>query len=86
MLSGVFIVDATVTLFRRLVRGERVYAAHRSHAIHGNKPPQQCGGLLQEQADLSVGVLRGGHVAEDAQARSRGQQTKQSRHGATDIA
>ena len=32
MLSGVFIVDATVTLFRRLVRGERVYAAHRSHA------------------------------------------------------
>jgi Fuc2NAc and GlcNAc transferase len=28
---GVFIADATFTLFRRLLRGERVYAAHRSH-------------------------------------------------------
>jgi UDP-GlcNAc:undecaprenyl-phosphate GlcNAc-1-phosphate transferase len=27
-----FIVDATVTLVRRLVRGERVWIAHRSHA------------------------------------------------------
>jgi len=26
-----FIVDATVTLFRRLLRGERVWEAHRSH-------------------------------------------------------
>lgn len=32
ILLGVFIVDATVTLLRRLVRGERVYEAHRSHA------------------------------------------------------
>lgn len=32
ILLGVFIVDATVTLIRRLVRGERVYEAHRSHA------------------------------------------------------
>lgn len=28
---GVFICDATYTLVRRLLRGERVYAAHRSH-------------------------------------------------------
>jgi Fuc2NAc and GlcNAc transferase len=32
ILGGVFFVDATVTLARRLVRGERVYQAHRSHA------------------------------------------------------
>lgn len=32
ILLGVFIVDATWTLFRRLLRGERVYEAHRSHA------------------------------------------------------
>lgn len=32
ILLGVFIVDATFTLIRRLVRGDRVYEAHRSHA------------------------------------------------------
>ncbi len=32
ILLGVFMVDATITLFRRLGRGERVYQAHRSHA------------------------------------------------------
>ena len=32
VLLGVFIVDATMTLIRRLLRGERVYEAHRSHA------------------------------------------------------
>jgi Fuc2NAc and GlcNAc transferase len=32
ILLGVFIVDATYTLFRRLLRGEKVYEAHRSHA------------------------------------------------------
>jgi Fuc2NAc and GlcNAc transferase len=32
ILGGVFFVDATVTLLRRLLRGERVYEAHRSHA------------------------------------------------------
>ena len=32
ILLGVFIVDATFTLMRRLLRGERVYEAHRSHA------------------------------------------------------
>lgn len=32
ILLGVFIVDATYTLMRRLVRGDKVYEAHRSHA------------------------------------------------------
>lgn len=32
ILLGVFIVDATFTLLRRLCRGEKVYEAHRSHA------------------------------------------------------
>ncbi len=32
ILLGVFIVDATFTLLRRLLRGEAVYQAHRSHA------------------------------------------------------
>lgn len=32
ILLGVFIVDATYTLVRRLLRGERVYEAHRRHA------------------------------------------------------
>lgn len=31
ILLGVFIVDATFTLIRRLVRGDKVYEAHRSH-------------------------------------------------------
>jgi Fuc2NAc and GlcNAc transferase len=32
ILLGAFVVDATVTLFRRLIRGERVHHAHCSHA------------------------------------------------------
>ncbi|KTC59821.1 MULTISPECIES: MraY family glycosyltransferase [Pseudomonas syringae group] len=32
ILLGVFIVDATVTLVRRLLRREKLYEAHRSHA------------------------------------------------------
>jgi len=32
ILLGVFIVDATYTLLRRLLRGEKIYEAHRSHA------------------------------------------------------
>jgi len=32
ILLGVFVVDATVTLLRRLLRGDKVYEAHRSHA------------------------------------------------------
>ena len=32
ILLGVFIVDATWTLLRRFLRGEKIYEAHRSHA------------------------------------------------------
>jgi Fuc2NAc and GlcNAc transferase len=32
ILLGVFIVDATLTLVRRFLRGEKVYEAHRNHA------------------------------------------------------
>jgi Fuc2NAc and GlcNAc transferase len=32
ILAGVFVVDASVTLIRRVLRGERFYEAHRSHA------------------------------------------------------
>lgn len=32
ILMGVFVVDATWTLMHRLLRGERIYEAHRSHA------------------------------------------------------
>lgn len=32
ILLGVFVVDASYTLIHRLLRGERVYEAHRSHA------------------------------------------------------
>lgn len=32
ILLGVFIVDATTTLIRRVIRGDKVYEAHRSHA------------------------------------------------------
>lgn len=32
ILLGVFIVDATFTLIRRLIRGDKIYEAHRSHA------------------------------------------------------
>ena len=32
ILLGIFVVDATFTLLRRLLRGDKVYEAHRSHA------------------------------------------------------
>jgi len=32
IMLGVFVVDATLTLLRRLLRGDKVYEAHRSHA------------------------------------------------------
>jgi Fuc2NAc and GlcNAc transferase len=32
ILLGAFIVDASVTLLRRMVRGDRVHDAHRTHA------------------------------------------------------
>lgn len=45
ILLGVFVVDATLTLLRRLLRRQKVYEAHRSHAYqhaarrHGSHIP-----------------------------------------------
>lgn len=44
ILLGVFIVDASWTLFRRLLQGERVYEAHRRHAYQ--LATRSCGGHL----------------------------------------
>jgi len=52
ILGGVFFVDATVTLLRRLLRGERVHQAHRSHAYQwlarrwGNHAKVTCAVLI----------------------------------------
>jgi Fuc2NAc and GlcNAc transferase len=35
ILSGVFLADATVTLLRRIFRGDRWFEAHRLHAYQG---------------------------------------------------
>ncbi|WP_374374190.1 glycosyltransferase family 4 protein [Pseudomonas sp. AP-1] len=51
ILLGVFIVDATVTLVRRLARGERVYEAHRSHAY------QFAARLFKRHLPVTLGVL-----------------------------
>lgn len=53
ILLGVFVVDASVTLLRRLLRGERVYEAHRSHAYqHASR---RLGGHLP--VTLAVAVI-----------------------------
>ncbi|MBV2133630.1 glycosyltransferase family 4 protein [Pseudomonas sp. MAP12] len=44
ILLGVFIVDATYTLLHRMLRGEKVYEAHRSHAYQ--HAARQLGGHL----------------------------------------
>ncbi|PCR95181.1 glycosyl transferase [Pseudomonas fluorescens] len=51
ILLGVFIVDATFTLLRRLVRGDKVYEAHRSHAY------QYASRLYGKHLPVTLGVL-----------------------------
>ncbi|WP_404363714.1 glycosyltransferase family 4 protein [Marinobacter sp.] len=53
VLLGVFVVDATYTLIQRLVRGEKVYEAHRSHAyqhaartLGGHRPVTLAAGAI----------------------------------------
>jgi glycosyltransferase WbpL len=53
ILLGVFVVDATVTLARRVVRGERFYEAHRSHAYQ--HAAQRWGAHLP--VTVAVGVI-----------------------------
>jgi len=51
ILLGVFIVDATWTLVRRLLRGEKVYQAHRSHAY------QYASRQLKKHKTVTLGVI-----------------------------
>lgn len=53
ILLGVFIVDATTTLLRRLARGDRVYDAHRNHAYQ--RAARMLGGHLW--VTLAVGAI-----------------------------
>ncbi|HLS56149.1 MAG TPA: glycosyltransferase family 4 protein [Zeimonas sp.] len=53
ILLGVFVTDATVTLLRRLARGEKLYEAHRSHAYQ--HAARRLGGHLP--VTLAVGVI-----------------------------
>lgn len=50
ILSSVFIVDATVTVVRRMVGGEKWYKAHRSHAY------QRAARRFQSHKKVTVGV------------------------------
>jgi len=69
ILLGVFIVDATLTLFRRYVRGEKIYEAHRSHAYqhaahlyNAHKPVSLAVGMINMVwlMPLALWVGRGG--------------------------
>jgi Fuc2NAc and GlcNAc transferase len=51
ILMGVFVVDATFTLVRRLLRGDKVYEAHRSHAY------QAAARRFGAHRPVSLGVL-----------------------------
>jgi Fuc2NAc and GlcNAc transferase len=51
ILSGVFIVDATVTLLSRMWKGERLYEAHRFHAY------QRAVDVFQSHVKITLGVL-----------------------------
>lgn len=53
VLLGVFVVDATVTLLRRLAVGERIYEAHHSHAYQ--HAARRCGG--HRPVTLVVGAI-----------------------------
>jgi Fuc2NAc and GlcNAc transferase len=62
ILLGVFVTDATVTLLRRLIRGERVYEAHRSHAYQ-NASRRMGGHLPVTLAVAVINVLWLGPIA-----------------------
>ncbi|MGQ5525073.1 MraY family glycosyltransferase [Chitinimonas sp. PSY-7] len=50
VLLGVFVVDATTTLVRRVLRGHKFHEAHRSHAY------QYMSRLMQAHKPISLGV------------------------------
>lgn len=51
ILAGVFIVDATVTLIRRSLAGEKFYEAHRTHGYQHAKD------LLKKHFNVTIGIL-----------------------------
>ncbi|HEX9931937.1 MAG TPA: glycosyltransferase family 4 protein [Allosphingosinicella sp.] len=53
ILIGLFVVDASVTVIRRALRGERIYEAHRSHAYQ--RASRRYGSHLP--VTLAVGAL-----------------------------
>jgi Fuc2NAc and GlcNAc transferase len=64
ILLGAFVVDATVTLMRRVSRGEKFYVAHRSHAyqhaarrVGGHLPVTLAVGLINVAFLLPVALL-----------------------------
>jgi UDP-N-acetylmuramyl pentapeptide phosphotransferase/UDP-N-acetylglucosamine-1-phosphate transferase len=80
LLSLYTLADATLTLFRRLLKGERVYAAHRTHfyqraVAEGLRVPQVTArvfvlGLLL--ASLAIGSVLAGSLAADLLALALG--------------
>lgn len=67
ILLGVFIVDATFTLFHRLIKGEKIYIAHRSHAyqiaarhFHSHKAVSLTVGLINLLWLFPMGYLVSG--------------------------
>lgn len=50
ILLGVFIIDATLTLLRRLIRGERIHEPHRLHAY------QHAADRLDSHVPVSLGT------------------------------
>jgi Fuc2NAc and GlcNAc transferase len=64
ILLGVFIVDATLTLFCRIIKGAKIYEAHRSHAYqvaaryyHSHKVVSLAVGLINLLWLFPVGYL-----------------------------
>jgi Fuc2NAc and GlcNAc transferase len=58
ILLGVFVVDATVTLVRRTLRGERVYEPHRMHAYqHAAQSSNSHSAVTLTTAGINLGWL-----------------------------
>lgn len=73
ILLGAFIVDATVTLIRRTIRGERFYEAHRSHAYQhaavrfgSHRPVTVATALITLAWLLPIALLVGGGTLDGA--------------------
>lgn len=66
ILLGVFVVDATMTLIVRALRGDKIYEAHRTHAyqkasqmMHGHVPVTLCVGVINVLFLLPLAVMVG---------------------------